>query len=75
VGALACYLRRYEASFCRQATYALVFERAVEGCGNQTKGDTMMKNQQLNQLLYEALETEMGGNTSLRERNPMRYKP
>jgi ferritin-like metal-binding protein YciE len=25
------------------------------------KGDTMMKNQQLNQLLYEALETEMGG--------------
>jgi rubrerythrin len=28
---------------------------------NKTKGDTMMKNQQLNQLLYEALETEMGG--------------
>jgi ferritin-like metal-binding protein YciE len=25
------------------------------------KGDTMMKNEQLNQLLYEALETEMGG--------------
>jgi rubrerythrin len=28
---------------------------------NKTKGQTMMKNQQLNQLLYEALETEMGG--------------
>jgi hypothetical protein len=31
------------------------------GCGKQNEGDALMNNQQLNQLLYEALETEMGG--------------